>query len=130
MLDKEISDLLADGYALVGRVGYLDGFDLKARTDAAVERIDHAGWVQLVASRDAKEVVVRVEAPGTPSPRLLVLAHDPSLPAQLVVRSGGLYLGGAYRVVEAIDDPPQAEARWAETTSPGCWVSEPARRCC
>lgn len=130
MFDTELCDLSNDGYFLVGRVGHLAGRELRARTDGVIERIDHEQWVQLVGSRDARDVVVRIEEPGTPSPRVVVLAHDPSVAPHVVVQVGGLYLGGAYRVVERIDDAGLAEARWAATTLPACWDSRPVPSCC
>lgn len=130
MFDAELETLLAEGYVLVGRVGYRERFELRARAHGRMERIDHADWVQLVGSRDAREVVVRLEMPGTPSPRVLVLTHDPSAEPKVVVEVGGLYLGGRYRVVERIDDPALADARWTKTELPSCWVSEPSPSCC
>lgn len=130
MFDAELTELIAQGYALAGRVGYLDRFELRARTDGDVERIDRADFMQVVGSRSAKDVVVRIESPGLPSPQVVVLALDRAVAPTVLVQVGGLYLGGAYRVVERIDDPTEAEARWNGTTLPACWVSEPARSCC
>lgn len=130
MFDDELSELLTAGHVLVARVGYRDRFELKARADAEVERIGHDEWVQLVASRDAREVVVRIEEPGVSSPRVVVLARDASIAPRVLVRCGPLYLGGPFRIVETIDAPEAAEARWRATQLPSCWVSTPAPSCC
>lgn len=130
MFEEEVASFADDGYALVGRVGHLHGHELRARADEPVERVDQEAFVQLVASRTARSVLVRLEEPGHPSPRVLVLARDESLPPTVVVRVGPLYLGGAFRVLERIDDPEAAEARWRGSELGACWVSSPTGKCC
>lgn len=46
MFEAELKEFLAAGYVLVGRIGNLDGYELRARADDEVERIDNEGWVQ------------------------------------------------------------------------------------
>jgi hypothetical protein len=130
VFDEEVRAYMADGYVLVGRVGHLGGHELRARADRPVERVDHEAFVQLVASRDAREVIVRVEEPGLASPRVLVLARDEGAAPSVLVQVGPLYLGGSFRVVERIDDPEAAEARWQTSGLGACWVSDPAGKCC
>ena len=130
MFEQELRALLEGGYVLGGRIGYRARHELRARADGAIERVDHDEWVQLVISRDVRRVVVRLETPDAPSPRVLVLAHDESVAPRVLVETQGLYLGGAFRVVERIDDPALAEARWGETALPACWQSDPDRGCC
>lgn len=90
--------------------------------------MDHEAFVQLVVARDVRDVLVRVEAPGEPA-RLLVLTHDRRV-ADLCVVSGPLYLGGALRVLERVDDPHEVERRWAASELGSCWVSGRAPHCC
>lgn len=128
MFESEMREFLAAGYVLVGRIGNLDGHELRARTEDEVERIDHEAWVQLIGSRGTERVLVHIETPSA-APRLLVLQRDDTLAASLIVQTGGLYLGGRFRIVEEItaDD---VDARWQASTLNTCWVSDPARTCC
>ena len=128
MFESEMREFLAGGYVLVGRIGNLDGVELRAHTDGDVERIDHEAWVQLVGVRNANRVTVRIEEPGT-SPRLLLLTRDDALSADIVVHVGALYLGGRFRIAETITDAAQVDARWQESGLNTCWVSDPARTC-
>ncbi len=130
MFEDELRQLLEGGYVLGGRVGYRARHELRARADAPIERVDHDEWVQLVISREAREVVVRLETPDAPSPRLFVLVRDERAAPRVLVETQGLYLGGAFRVAERIDDPALAEARWRSTDLPACWSREPAPGCC
>ncbi|MFO0686682.1 MAG: hypothetical protein U0234_31765 [Sandaracinus sp.] len=130
MFEDELRQLLEGGYVLGGRVGYRARHELRARADAPIERVDHDEWVQLVISREAREVVVRLETPEAPSPRLVVLRRDDGAAPRVLVETRGLYLGGTFHVVERIDDPVAAEARWRATELPACWSSEPAGGCC
>ncbi len=130
MFETEMNELLAEGYTLAGRVGYLDGYELRARADDPVERLDHDQWMQLVGSRAATSIVLRIEEPGRPSPRVILLERDESQPPSMLVQVGGLYLGGRFRVVERIDDPAQAQARWDASPLGTCWVSTPGPTCC
>lgn len=129
MFESEMKEFLAAGYVLVGRIGNLDGYELRARTDDDVERIDHEAWVQLIGVRETQRVLVRIEAPNQ-APRLLLLTRDDSLPVSLVVHVGGLYLGGRFRIEEEITLAEDVNARWQASTLKTCWVSDPARSCC
>ena len=129
MFESETREFLATGFTLVGRIGDLNGYTLRARTDGDVERIAHEAWVQLIGGRNTTRVLVRIEEPNT-TPRLLSLAHDDSLIPSLVVHIGGLYLGGRFRIVEAITDIDEVDARWKASTLNTCWLSDPVRTCC
>jgi hypothetical protein len=130
MFDDELRMLLDGGYVLGGRVGYLARHELRARADGPIERVDHDAFVQLVVGRDVREVIVRVETPGEPSPRVIVLARDDGAAPRVLVQTGDLYLGGRFRVAERVDDPALAEARWKATPLPACWDADPSQGCC
>jgi hypothetical protein len=129
MFEAELKEFLAAGYVLVGRIGNLDGYELRARTDDEVERIDNEGWVQLIGARNTQRVLVRIEEPNA-SPRLLVLTREDALSPSLTVHIGGLYLGGRFRVAEEITRTEDVDARWHASMLKTCWVSDPARTCC
>jgi len=129
MFESEMREFLAAGYTLVGRIGNLDGYELRARTDGEVERIDHEAWVQLIGGRDSTRVLVRIEEPNA-APRLLVLTRDDTLIASLVVHIGGLYLGGCFRIAEEITRIDEVDARWQASMLSTCWVSDAVRTCC
>ena len=126
--DREARELVSEGYTLVGRIGYRDGYELRARTNGAIERVDHDAFLQLVVGRDTREVIVRVEEPGR-AVRAVVLAHDEAASGVAIV-VGPLYLNGRLRVIETLDDPREAERRWVEGALSSCWVSGPAPGCC
>ncbi len=126
--EDEVRELLADGYSLVGRIGYRDGFELRARTDGEIERVDHDAFLQLVVGRDTHDVIVRIEEPGR-AVRAVVLRHDEGA-SGVAITLGPLYLGGRLRIVERLDDPGEAERRWAASGLSSCWVSGPAPGCC
>ncbi len=129
-VEVELRELLRGGHVLAGRVGYVGGCELRAKSDGTVERVDHDGFVQLIVSRGACEVVVRMEEPDVASPRVCVLRYDPGRPTSVIVQVGPLYLGGPFVVEEAVDDPKAAEARWRASQLAPCWVERPEPRCC
>ncbi|MFO0710662.1 MAG: hypothetical protein U0353_12530 [Sandaracinus sp.] len=114
--------------SLIRRIGYRDGYELRARTDGVIERVDHDAFLQLVVGRDTSEVIVRIEEPGR-EVRAVVLGHDEGASGVAIV-VGPLYLGGRLRVRETIDEAGEAERRWAQSALSSCWVSGPAPGCC
>lgn len=128
MFDAEVRALLEQGFVLVGRIGYQGGFELKARAQGTIERLDHDAFLQLVVSRDVEELVARIEEPGRAA-RVVVLARDERGDG-VVLTVGPLYLGGRLRVVETIDDPAEAARRWEASALPSCWVNTPTPGCC